>query len=162
MGSCRCKKSTAKPKHLWKINGTVQLRLFLLQSTQWWSCESGLLFQIIDVDLIILSNGGWCGSCLLSHCRPIALWVPPKRKAQWVSEPGFHQTFCYPCCVCCSLFLPRGADGGDLVMFYQKGSAVKVWCFMVAIVNIDISVTTTVGTWCNLSELMGIFLIFYF
>lgn len=156
MGSCRCKKSTAKPKHLWKINGTVQLRLFLLQSTQCWSCENGLLFQIIDVDLIILSNGGWFGSYLLSHCRPIAFQVPPKRKAQWVSEPGFHQTFCYPCCDCCSLLLPHGANGGGLVLFYQKQSAVKVWCFLVATVNIDISVTTTVGIWCNLSVLMGL------
>lgn len=157
MGSCRCKNSTAKPKHLWKINGMVHLRFFLLQSVQHWSCYNGLLFQISDVDLIILSNGGWCGSYLLCHCRPIAFWVPLKRKALWISAPGFHQTFCYPYCDCYSLYLPCGVNQGELVLHYQKGSAVTVWCFLVATVNIDILVTTTVGTWCNSLKVMGLF-----
>lgn len=121
MGSCRCKKSTAKPKHLWKINGRVQLRFFLLQSTQLWSCDNGLSFQIIDVDLIILSNGGWRRSYLPCHCRPSAFWVPLKRKAPWISVPGFHKTFCYTYCDCYSLYLPSGVNQGELAFVLSKG-----------------------------------------
>lgn len=157
MGSCRHKNSVAKPKHLWKINGMMQLRFFLLQSTQQWFCDNGLLFQIIDVDLISWSNGGWCGSFLLCHCRPIAFRVPLKRKAPWISVPGFHQTFCYPCCDCDSLYLPCGVSWGEVALLYQKQSAVTVWCFLVATVNIDILVTTTVGTWYNSLKVMGLF-----
>lgn len=154
MGSCRCKNSKAKPKHLWKINGMVQLRFILLQSAQHWSCGNGLLFQIIDVDLIILCKRGWCGSYLLCLCRPIALGVPLKRKALWISVPGFHQAFCYPYCDCYSQYFPCGVNQGELVFRCQKASAVTVWCFLVATVNIDILVN---NNWCNILNAMGLF-----
>lgn len=154
MGSCRCENSKARPKHFWKINGMVQLRFVLLQSAQHWSCGNGLLFQIIDVDLIILCNRGWCGSYLLCLCRPIALGVPLKRKALWISVPGFHQAFCYPYCDCYSQYFPCGVNQGELVFCCQKASAVTVWCFLVAIVNIDVLVS---NIWCNTLNVMGLF-----
>lgn len=129
-GLLQMQEEHGKAKALWKINGRVQLGFFLLQSTQLWSCDNGLSFQIIDVDLIILSNGGWHRSYLLCHCRPSVFRVPLKRKALWISVPGFHKTFCHTYCDCYSLYLPCGVNQGELVFVLSKGERCESLMFL--------------------------------